>query len=84
MVLAASTAVAVAAASMAVVVAAVAIAKKEVKYGGGRFLVRRLFVCGRVQTLAKAALLLELEAMLCLHSQDSHPSPDFVTLLFRT
>jgi hypothetical protein len=32
---------------MAVVVAAVAIAKKEVKYGGGRFLVRRLFVCGR-------------------------------------
>jgi hypothetical protein len=32
-------------ASTAVVVAAVAIAKKEVKYGGGRFFVRRLFVC---------------------------------------
>jgi hypothetical protein len=42
-----------------------------------------LFVAG-IQTLAKAGLLRELEAILCRHSQDSHPSPDFVTLPFRT
>jgi hypothetical protein len=42
-----------------------------------------LFVA-RVQTRAKAGSLRELEAILCRHSQDSYPSADFVTLLFRT